>query len=146
MSVSSARCPEKELLRYMNPDWSLQSKPEVYSDYDHQKEKVYWSRAPTKEAPMIPFYPRSFPHQPPNLSPNHATCAAPGTICRNRTTQLKVGGMRIASQFCRFHACRRIEGGAACRNAKFPAAVVCADREYLRQAQGRLADEVTCQI
>ncbi|RSL77849.1 hypothetical protein CEP51_008706 [Fusarium floridanum] len=54
-----------------------------------------------------------------------ATCAAAGTVCRNPPTALKLNGQRITSQYCQFHACRQVEGGRACPNAKLPRAVVC---------------------
>ncbi|KAI8724677.1 hypothetical protein NCS52_00037300 [Fusarium sp. LHS14.1] len=54
-----------------------------------------------------------------------ATCAAAGTVCRNPPTALKLNGQRITSQYCQFHACRQVDGGRACPNAKLPRAVVC---------------------
>lgn len=60
-----------------------------------------------------------------------ATCAAAGTVCRNPPTALKLNGQRITSQYCQFHACRQVEGGRACPNAKLPRAVVCSQRESI---------------
>lgn len=60
-----------------------------------------------------------------------ATCAAAGTVCRNPPTALKLNGQRITSQYCQFHACRQVEGGRACPNAKLPRAVVCSQRELM---------------
>jgi hypothetical protein len=56
------------------------------------------------------------------------TCAATGTICRNRPTILTVDGQSISSLYCQFHACRQVEGGRACLIAKLPRAMVCSQR------------------
>lgn len=58
-----------------------------------------------------------------------STCAATGTICRNRPIILTMDGQSVSSLYCQFHACRQIEGGRACLIAKLPRAMVCSQRE-----------------
>lgn len=57
-------------------------------------------------------------------------CQARGTRCNNRGMIIPVNGVDQLSAHCEFHACRKVERGMLCREAKLPkSAAYCNERE-----------------